>query len=108
MSYGGGNGFNNLMRQAQKMQQEMLKRKEAVGVKEFEGTAGGGMVTAKVNGNKAILAIKIEASVIDPKDAEMLQDMIVAALNQALQKADEAMKAALSEVTGGVGIPGMM
>ena len=87
---GGNNaGMQNLMKQAQKMQQEMAKAQEELEEAELEGSSGGGMVTVVVNGKKDILGITIKPEVVDPDDVEMLEDLIIAAINDAYEQADE-------------------
>lgn len=95
------------MRQAQKMKQKLEKVQEEVGARSVEGTAGGGMVVVSCNGKNQILAVKIEKDVVNADDIEMLQDLVVAATNQALTRAQEMMQTEVAKVTGGVGLPGM-
>ena len=95
--------MNNLMKQAQKMQKQMEEATRALEETEAEATSGGGAVTVKVPGKKEILSIKIEEEVVDPEDIEMLEDLIVAATNEALRKIDEISQASMSKVTGGLG-----
>ena len=85
--YGGGRNMN-MIKQAQKLQQDMLKMQAEVEEKEYEASAGGGVVTARVNGKKELLSISIEPDAVDPEDVEMLQDLIVAAVNEAIRKAE--------------------
>ncbi|MEW6360024.1 MAG: YbaB/EbfC family nucleoid-associated protein [Planctomycetota bacterium] len=107
----GFGNMGNLMRQAQKQAQKMQKQMEEVqrNLKErvVEGTAGGGMVTAQVNGHKELLNIKIDPEVVDPDDVEMLQDLILAAVNQAMKKAQEIHDSEMQKATGGLNIPGL-
>lgn len=98
---------NQMMRQAQKMQEEMETVQEELAKQEVEATSGGGAVTAKVNGQKEVLSIKIRPDVVDSDDVEMLEDLVVAALNEALRKADEMMKSGMEKVTGSINIPGL-
>lgn len=100
-------GLNNIMRQAQRMQSKISEIQEEIGEEEFEASTGGGVVTATVNGNKEILDVDIDPEVLDPDDVEMLEEMIVGAMNQALQKAAEKMDEEIEEVTGGMDVPGM-
>ena len=102
-------GFGNMMKQIKLLQQKMQKIQEELAEKTVEGTAGGGMVTAKVNGRQELLEIKIDREVVDPDDVEMLQDLIVAAVNQAMKKSQEMMNEEMSKLTGGLGIniPGL-
>ena len=99
--------MNNLMKQAQKMQRQMEEATKALEETEAEATAGGGAVTVKVSGKKEVLSIKIEEEVVDPDDIEMLEDLIIAAVNEALDKVDEESAGAMSKLTGGMGMPGM-
>ena len=99
----GGFNMNNLMKQAQKMQEEMQNTQEAVAAKDFEATAGGGAITAVVSGDKKLKSLSIKQEVVDPDDVEMLEDLIMVAVNDALNKADEASSSAMSKMTGGMG-----
>jgi hypothetical protein len=101
-------GFGNLMRQAQQLHAKMLKVQEEMGGRTAEASAGGGMVTAVANGRQELVSIKIEKEVINPEDAEMLQDLIVAAVNAALKNAQEMVSEEMKKLTGGVNIPGLM
>jgi DNA-binding YbaB/EbfC family protein len=96
-----------LMQQAQLMQQKMMDAQEQARQKTVEASAGGGMVTVIVSGGLEIKSIKIDPAVIDPKDVGMLQDLVVAAVNQALQKAQELVATEMQSVTGGLNIPGL-
>ena len=98
-----------MMRQAQKMQAELAKAQEEIKTMTFEGSAGGGMVKAVATGEMTIESVKIEKIIVDPDDIEMLEDLIVAATNEALRKVEEETGAAMSKLTGGLGggIPGM-
>jgi nucleoid-associated protein EbfC len=99
--------IQEMMRQAQKMKQKIDKAQAEVAARSFEGTAGGGMVVVTANGKNEVLAVKIEKEVVNPDELEMLQDLIVAATNQAIQRATEAMQTEVSKLTNGLGIPGM-
>jgi DNA-binding YbaB/EbfC family protein len=105
---GGGmpGNMNNLMKQAQKMQKDMQKMQEELDTKMFEASAGGGVVTAEVNGKKVLTKLTIKEEAVDPDDVEMLEDLIVAAVNEAIKKADEEVNATMSKMTGGMGLPG--
>ena len=103
----GGGNMQQLARQAQKLQQQMAKMQEEIEAREFEATAGGGMATAKVNGKKELISIEIKPEAVDPDDVEMLQDLIVAAVNEALRQAGEAMEQGMGKMTGGLGMPGL-
>ena len=95
--------MNNLMKQAQRMQRQMEEGQKELEVKEFTATAGGGAVEVKVNGKKEIVSVKLTEEVVDPDDIEMLQDLIVAATNEALRQAEEAANALMGKMTGGLG-----
>lgn len=101
-------GIGNLMRQAQQLQAKMLKVQEEMATRTAEASAGGGMVTALANGKQELVSIKVEKEVINPEDAEMLQDLIVAAVNAALKKAQEMVAEEMKKLTGGINIPGLM
>jgi hypothetical protein len=96
------------MKQAQKLQEKMAKVQEELAAKTVEATSGGGMVTAIVNGKFELVAIRIEKDVVNPEDIDMLQDLIVAAVNEGVRKAQEMASAEMAKVTGGMKIPGMM
>lgn len=102
----GGNA-NNMIRQAQKMQQEMLKAQEEIEQSEFEATAGGGAVSVKMTGKKELSEIIIHPEACDPDDIEMLQDLIITAVNDVIKKVDDANNAKMSKLTGGLNIPGL-
>ena len=108
---GGGMPGNmaNLMKQAQKMQRQMEEQAKEMETKEFGATAGGGAVEAVVSGSKRLVKLRLDEEVVDPEDVEMLEDLIVAAVNEAFDKADEASASAMSKFTGGMGgqIPGL-
>ena len=108
-SYGGGGGFGggvnmNMIKQAQKMQQDMLKMQEEMETKEYEATVGGGMVKAVVNGKHTVLSVEIKPEAVDPDDVEMLQDMVVAAVNEAMRKAESEANASMSKLTGSLNL----
>ena len=100
--------MGNLLKQAQQMQDRMEKVQAQLAEQTVEGSAGGGMVTAIANGKNELLRIKIDPEVVDPEDAEMLEDLVVAAVNQAMTKAQEMAASEMSKVTGGMmqGLPG--
>jgi len=102
-------GIGDLMRQAQKLQAQMAKMQEEMAGKTIEGSAGGGMVTVVANGKQEIVSIKIDREVIDPNDIDMLQDLVQAAVNDALRKAQEMVAGEMNKLTGGLGIniPGL-
>lgn len=99
------NLLNNLMKQAQQMQERVKQLQEEAAGKTVEASSGGGMVTVVANGRQEVLSIKIDPSVVDPADIEMLQDLISAAVNEALRKAQEIMKEEMSRLTAGMGLP---
>ena len=100
-------GFGNLMRQAQQLQAKMLKVQEEKAARTAEASAGGGMVTAVANGRQELVSIKVEKEVVNPEDVEMLQDLVVAAVNAALKKAQEMVSEEMKKLTGGISIPGL-
>lgn len=93
----------NLMKQAQKMQRQMEEQQKEMESKEFTATAGGGAVEVTVSGTREVLKVKLTEDVVDPDDIEMLEDLIVAATNEALRKVEEASASAMSKLTGGLG-----
>lgn len=99
--------MNQLVKQAKKMQEDMMKAQEELGQRTVEGTAGGGVVKVSVSGHKQVLGIQIAPSVVQPDDVEMLQDLIVVALQDALQKVDELTNSELGKYTRGMNLPGM-
>jgi nucleoid-associated protein EbfC len=100
-------GMANMMKQAQKLQAQMLKMQEELAEKTVESSSGGGMVKVVANGRQQIESIQIEREVVDPEDVEMLQDLIQAAVNDALAKAQEMVSSEMSKLTGGLNIPGL-
>lgn len=105
--FGMGGMFRQMQKQAQGMQERMAKIQEDLAQRVYEGTAGGGMVTAHVNGQRQLLAVKISPEVIDPEDAGMLEDLVTAAVTQGLKQAEEAHAEEMSKVTGGLNLPGL-
>ncbi|MBD3921799.1 YbaB/EbfC family nucleoid-associated protein [Paenibacillus sp. PR3] len=99
--------MQHMMKQVKKMQEQMLKAQEQLGSKTIEGSAGGGVVTVQVNGHKQILSINIKPEAVDPEDIEMLQDLVMTAVNDALAKAEELANEDMSKYTGGLKIPGL-
>lgn len=99
--------MNQMLKMAQKMQQDLARTQEEVGERIVEASAGGGAVTAAVNGRKDLISLKIDPEVVSPDDVEMLEDMIVAAINQAMRQAEEMMAEAVAKITGGIKLPGM-
>ncbi|BCA80900.1 YbaB/EbfC family nucleoid-associated protein [Desulfuromonas sp. AOP6] len=100
-------GLGNIMKQAQMMQQKMARMQEELAQREVEASAGGGMVTAVVNGKQQLISLKIDQGVVDPEDIEMLQDLVVAAVNEAIKKSQDMMQEEMSKITGGMNIPGL-
>jgi len=101
-------GMGKMMKQAQQLQSKMLKLQEEMADKTVETTSGGGMVKVVANGKQQVLSIQIEKEVVDPDDVEMLQDLILAAVNDALVKSQEMATQEMSKLTGGLNIPGLM
>ena len=100
-------GFGNMMKEAQRLQQQMAQLQEEVGKKKVDATAGGGMVTVEANGKQELLSIKIDPEVINKDDAQMLEDLVLAACNEALRKSRELVQQELGKLTGGLKIPGL-
>jgi hypothetical protein len=100
-------GLGNIMKQAQQMQQRMARVQQELEGREVEASAGGGMVTAVVTGKMQLTSLKIEKDVVDPEDIEMLQDLVSAAVNEALKKSQEMMQEEMGKITGGMNLPGM-
>ena len=106
--FGGMGGmFRDMQKQAEGVQKRMMDLQQSLKERVYEGTAGGGMVTAHVNGQRELLAVKISPEVVDPKDVEMLEDLVTAAVSQALKKAADAVAEEMSKITGGLSLPGM-
>jgi nucleoid-associated protein EbfC len=102
-----GGNMNNILKQAQKLQKQMEDVKSELSKKTVEVTTGGGAVKAVVNGDKELVEIKIKPEVVDPEDVEMLEDLVLSAVNEAIKKADEMMSSEMGKLTGGLNIPGM-
>jgi len=100
-------GMGNMMKQAQQLQSKMMKLQEELADKTVESSSGGGMVKVTANGRQQVLSIQIEKEVVDPDDVEMLQDLILAAINDALAKAQEMVSSEMGKLTGGLNIPGL-
>jgi nucleoid-associated protein EbfC len=105
--YPGGKNMNSLMQQAQKMQQQMLESQKELEEKVFEASSGGGMIKVEINGKHEVLKIKLNPDVVDPEDVEMLEDLILAALQEAHAKVNEANEEIMGKLTGGMKIPGL-
>jgi len=106
MKMRGMGNMQNMMKQMQKMQKKMAEAQEELGEKRIEGTAGGGMVSVIVSGHKEVLEVNIKEEVVDPEDIEMLQDLVLAATNDALKKADELTNQTMGQFTKGMNLPG--
>ncbi|WP_020674738.1 YbaB/EbfC family nucleoid-associated protein [Geopsychrobacter electrodiphilus] len=100
-------GLGNIMKQAQQMQQRMARVQQELEARQVEASAGGGMVTAVVTGKMQLVSLKIEKDVVDPEDVDMLQDLVSAAVNEALKKSQEMMQEEMGKVTGGMNLPGL-
>jgi nucleoid-associated protein EbfC len=100
-------GFGNMMKEAQKLQEKMLAMQEEIAKRKVEATAGGGMVTVEANGKQEITAIKIDPEVVSKDDVQMLEDLVLAACNEALRKSRELVQQELGKLTGGLKIPGL-
>ena len=104
---GGSQNMNNMMKQVQKMQEDMSALQEELEAKEYDVSAGGGMVTVKINGKREIIAIDIKPEIVDPDDIETLSDVITAAVNEAIKKVDSTSESEMSKITGGINMPGL-
>lgn len=103
----GGGNMNQMIKQAKKMQEQMEKMQAELQERIVEASAGGGAITAKVNGKQEVLEIKIKPEVVDPEDVEMLEDLILAVVNDAIKKSQEMVSGEMSKITGGLNIPGL-
>lgn len=101
-------GLGNIMKQAKVMQERIGKIQEELAHKTIEASAGGGMITAVVNGRQELVSIKIDPEVVDPNDIEMLEDLTMAAVNEGIKRSQEMMAEEMSKITGGIKIPGLM
>jgi DNA-binding YbaB/EbfC family protein len=100
-------GMGNMMKQAQKLQSQIFKLQEELADRTVETTVGGGMVKAVANGKQVVLSVTIDPEVVDPEDVQMLEDLVVAAVNDVLQKSQEMVSAEMNKLTGGFKIPGL-
>jgi DNA-binding YbaB/EbfC family protein len=100
-------GMGNMVKQAQQLQAKMMKLQEELADKTVESSSGGGMVKVTANGRQQIVSIQIENEVVDPDDVEMLQDLVLAAVNDALAKSQEMVSSEMGKLTGGLNIPGL-
>ena len=103
----GGMNQMQMMKQAQKMQQDLLKMQQEMEEKQYEATAGGGVITAVVSGKRELVRVTIDPEAVDPDDVEMLQDMVVAAVNEAMRKAEAEASQNMSRLTGGLNLGGL-
>ena len=104
---GGPQNMNAMIRQAQKMQEDMEALQEELDAREYDISAGGGVVGVKINGKKEILSIDIKPEIVDPDDIETLSDILVAAVNEAIKRVEDTNSAEMSKITGNAGIPGL-
>lgn len=104
---GGPSNMQSMIRQAQKMQEEMTALQEELDAREYEIAAGGGAVKIRMNGKKEVLSVTLDPDIVDPDDIESLQDVLVAACNEAIRKVEDTNAAAMSKVTGGMNMPGL-
>ncbi|MCH5184089.1 MAG: YbaB/EbfC family nucleoid-associated protein [Oscillospiraceae bacterium] len=104
---GGPSDMNSMIRQAQKMQEQMAEKQAELDEREYEVQAGGGVVTVKIKGTKEILDIQLQPEVVDPDDVETLQDILVAAVNEAIKKVESTNEQELGKITGSMNLPGM-
>ncbi|HHT62687.1 MAG: YbaB/EbfC family nucleoid-associated protein [Bacillota bacterium] len=103
----GMGNMQKMMKQVQKMQAEMARLQEELGTREVEASAGGGMVTVVVNGKQEVISVKIKPEAVDPDDVEILEDMVLAAVKEALRKSQEMVAEEMNKITGGLKIPGL-
>jgi DNA-binding YbaB/EbfC family protein len=99
--------FGNIMKQAKKLQERMAQLQDQLALKTVEASAGGGMVSVVVNGKHELVSLKIDREVVNPEDLDMLQDLIIAAVNEGVRKAQEMATAEMAKITGGLSIPGL-
>ena len=104
---GGPQNMQAMIRQAQKMQEDMAAKQEELNAREYDVSAGGGVVNVKINGKKEILAIDLEPEIVDPDDIETLSDILVAAVNEAIKRVEETNNAELNKITGPMNLPGL-
>lgn len=104
---GSPQNMNAMIRQAQKMQEDMAAKQEELNAREYEVTAGGGVVAVKINGKKEILSIDMKPEIVDPDDIETLSDILVAAVNEAIKRVEDTNSAELNQITGPMNIPGL-
>ncbi len=104
---GGPQNMQAMIRQAQKMQEDMAAKQDELNAREYDVSAGGGVVTVKINGKREILAINMQPEIVDPDDIETLSDILVAAVNEAIKRVDDTNNAELNKITGPMNIPGL-
>ena len=104
---GGPSNMQGMLKQAQKMQEEMAEKQAELEAREYDVAAGGGVVNVKINGKKEILSVKIDPEVVDPDDVETLEDLIVAAVNESIKKVESIANEEMQKITGSMGLPGM-
>ena len=104
---GGPSNMQSMLKQAQKMQEDMALKQEELEAREYEVSAGGGVVNVKINGKKEVLEVKLAPEIVDPDDVETLEDLIVAAVNEAIKKVESDSQAEMQKITGSIGFPGM-
>ena len=104
---GGPQNMQAMLRQAQKMQEDMAAKQEELNAREYDISAGGGVVTVKINGQREILAIDLQPEIVDPDDIETLSDILVAAVNEAIKRVDDTNNAELNKITGPMNLPGL-
>ena len=104
---GGAQNMNAMIRQAQQMQEDMTNLQEQLDAKEYEVTAGGGVVTIKINGKKEIMSLDIKPEIVDPDDIETLTDVLLAGINEAIKKVEDVNSEEMSKITGGISMPGL-
>lgn len=104
---GGPQNMQGMLKQAQKIQEEIAAMQEELEAREYEVSAGGGMVTVKINGRREVINIVIQPEIVDPDDIETLSDILVAAVNEAIKKVDEVSSAEMSKITGSLNMPGL-
>ncbi len=104
---GGASNMQSMLKQAQKMQEDMAQKQEELEAREYDISAGGGVVNVKINGKKEILAVKLSPEIVDPDDIETLEDLIVAAINEAIKKVEAVSAEEMQQITGALNLPGM-
>jgi DNA-binding YbaB/EbfC family protein len=105
--FGNMGNMGNMMKKVQKLQADMAKMQEELKARTLEATAGGGVVKVTINGDKQVLSLKIDPAAVDPEDIEMLEDLVLAAVNEAIKKVDDMMAQEMGKLTGGLKIPGL-